>query len=88
MSDLIPCRRVQLDPDREWSKFEEGDYNKNLLGTWWFRPPGGQMGHLDGWTITEHEDGTITVSPSILEYNNDRSVRCHGFLEHGMWRKV
>jgi hypothetical protein len=36
-------------------------------------------------TVTEHEDGTITVSPSIL----DERPGCgtyHGWLERGVWR--
>lgn len=88
MSDLIQCRRVYIEPLDHPYDFAEGDYAKASDGTWWFRPPGGEFGHLSKWTITEHEDGTITASPSILEYNTDMSVRCHGFLERGMWRKA
>lgn len=58
---------------------------------WWIRPPRGRMGHLttgpDGWTITEHEDRTITAAPSI---DNDlhSPERWHGYLERGVWREV
>lgn len=36
--------------------------------------------------ITEHEDGTITVSPSILLTGPDGEEVYHGFLERGAWR--
>jgi hypothetical protein len=38
--------------------------------------------------VTEHEDGTITVSPSILQYGVDGSEFWHGYLERGIWREV
>ncbi len=38
--------------------------------------------------ITEHEDGTITVSPSILVTEGEGRVLWHGYLEHGIWREV
>jgi hypothetical protein len=37
------------------------------------------------WTITEHEDKTITVTPSIW-FNSPTGW--HGFLERGVWRRV
>lgn len=42
------------------------------------------------WAITEHEDESITVSPSIdyKEYEGDTIVhRWHGYLERGVWRE-
>jgi len=39
------------------------------------------------WTVTEHEDQTITVSPSIF-VNRGRPNAWHGFLERGVWREV
>lgn len=47
-------------------------------------------------TVTEHEDGTITVSPSILvgrNYPNSppewaAKHTWHGWLEHGIWREA
>lgn len=36
--------------------------------------------------VVEHEDGTITVSPSILISDNGWHPTWHGFLEHGIWR--
>ena len=63
----------------------EGEYGKGNDGIWYCRPPGNHMGNLGGHTVTEHEDGTITVSPSIL-INDGRST-WHGFLERGVWRQ-
>lgn len=49
--------------------------------------PGASIGKHD---VTEHDDGTITVSPSILfehgAHGPDRNW--HGYLEHGTWREV
>jgi hypothetical protein len=38
--------------------------------------------------ITVHDDGTITVSPSILvsSYHGDLQFQWHGYLEQGQWR--
>lgn len=58
-------------------------------GKWYCRVPDPEipMGSLAGHDVTEHEDGTITVSPSILiEYGDVKSW--HGFLERGVWREV
>jgi hypothetical protein len=41
---------------------------------------------LAGHDIVEHEDGTITVSPSILIHRHDGEW--HGYLEKGIWREV
>jgi hypothetical protein len=49
------------------------------------------------WKIVEHEDGTITVSPSMFfgmggypGYPPEWVAKhtWHGFLEHGVWREV
>lgn len=42
------------------------------------------------WALTEHEDGTITVSPSIwLKPTPGVDEHgWHGFLERGVWREV
>jgi hypothetical protein len=54
---------------------------------WVLYLPGCGVGHLARHTVTEHEDGTITVSPSILMACHDGGQR-HGFLERGRWRDV
>lgn len=65
---------------------KEGEYGKDVSGQWYCRPPGNHMGNLAGHTVTEHEDGTITVSPSILI--DDGQSKWHGFLERGIWREA
>lgn len=62
-------------------------YWKTNGGTWFvnFRHSG--LGNLSAHDVTEHEDGTITVSPSILLTSPGfPSVRRHGFLVRGVWQ--
>jgi hypothetical protein len=44
------------------------------------------LGNLAAHTITEHEDGTITVTPSILVTAAWRNARVHGYLTRGEWK--
>ena len=85
--DLTPGRRVECD-EGGWYKLEPGDYAKMPQGFYMARVPGPQFhtGSLEGHTITEHDDGTITVSPSILHTEPNVGV-WHGFLERGVWRE-
>lgn len=75
------------DDASEWS---EGDYGRNR-GVWHCRPPRCHLGSLERHDVTEHEDGTITVSPSILLHSTDADGKTvelwHGFLERGVWRE-
>ena len=43
---------------------------------------------LSKHSVTVHEDGTITVSPSILCGPRYDGIVWHGFLERGIWREV
>lgn len=70
-----------------------GDYGFDPRdGQWWCRVPEqgdfhAGMGNLASHEVTEHEDGTITVSPSILVTGHfDKTW--HGYLERGVWREV
>ncbi len=73
-------RRVH-DTDR----LEPGDYGKRPAnGQWYCCTPNGHLGNLSRHDVVEHEDGTITVSPSIL-VSADVEL-WHGFLERGVWR--
>jgi hypothetical protein len=69
----------------------EGDYwRDDNTGTWFCRVPGapaGVWGNLADHQVTEHDDGTITVSPSILVDGGSR-FQWHGYLERGQWREV
>lgn len=51
---------------------------------WYVRSPDGDIGTLgfEAHEVAEHDDGTITVTPSIVMPNTG----WHGFLERGIWR--
>lgn len=66
---------------------ESGEYGK-LNSTWYCCPPNTDLlGALGNHDVVEHEDGTITVSPSILITRYD-GKQWHGYLERGVWREV
>ena len=52
--------------------------------TWMVRTPNGHLGNLGKHEVEEHEDGTITVSPSILVSDHTGELY-HGFLVRGEW---
>jgi hypothetical protein len=86
-------RRVHPDGRGELPQLEPGDYCKGVDGSWVVCCPAvvapGEFriyGQLRKHKVTEHEDGTITVSPSIVAKNRDREW--HGFLEKGIWREA
>lgn len=63
-----------------------GEFQKSDLGHWFVRPPGvpheiGITGGATEWDVVEHEDGTISVTPSI----NVIDI-WHGYLTRGVWR--
>jgi len=55
---------------------------------WRGTTPNGLIANLSAHEVTEHDDCTITVSPSILVTTGDDGLRWHGYLEHGVWREV
>lgn len=71
---------------------QEGDYGLDRRdNSWYGRPPGHHAGSFKQHSVVEHEDGTITVSPSILLTDfddNGEKVIWHGYLEMGVWREV
>jgi len=50
--------------------------------------PDGRLANLAKHFVTEHPDGTITVSPSILVRGGGDEGEWHGFLERGVWREA
>ena len=85
-------RRIYPD-ERGAIQFAEGDYGRTIHGEWLARPPGHHLRSLANHEVTEHEDGTITVSPSIrirAPGHPDEKERLgwHGYLERGVWRKA
>jgi hypothetical protein len=73
----------------------EGDYGYDpAIKAWQCRPPSGSpgmAGSLAKHDVVEHEDGTITVSPSILirwvgvENGAEVTKEWHGYLRRGVW---
>ena len=51
---------------------------------WIMKAPNGDLGSLRGSVhqIVEHDDGTLTVSPSI---QFETGQRWHGYLKAGIW---
>lgn len=83
-------RAIRL-PDVEPGHFPEG-FDWDVLSYWkvgtiWmlYLPGGRIQGNLSNHTIVEHDDGTITVTPSILVEGGENQVRRHGFLTEGVW---
>lgn len=67
--------------------FEPGEYGR-YAGMWMGIPPGTDLlMNVSKHEVIEHEDGTITVSPSIL-ISRGTPDEWHGYLERGVWRKV
>jgi hypothetical protein len=57
---------------------------------WYLYLPGCGLGNLAKHDVVEHEDGTISVTPSILvtghdKNNNYKKVVKHGHLTRGIW---
>jgi hypothetical protein len=66
-------------------RLPEGGYGKDAAGNWFVRPPGSHMGELHAHSVTEHEDGTITVEPSI-DGRDENGCGYHGHLIRGEWQ--
>jgi len=61
-----------------------GAYGSRNGTDWYGTTPNGLLGCLTKHNITEHDDGTISVSPSIL-MTGDR--QWHGYLIRGVWKE-
>jgi hypothetical protein len=67
-----------------------GDYYFYPDVGWCGVTPNGHAVGLKGHSIVEHDDGTITASPSILAFKSKGEERVelwHGYLERGVWRQ-
>lgn len=84
--DTTPGRRVP-ESTKPWD-LEPGDYQvlKVLHGVVArvCLPNGVGPSKLEGWSVEEHEDQTISVTPSI----HDAPDGWHGYLTNGMWHEV
>ena len=91
-------RRIYLDSDGDEytdaaltvpTKTRPGDYWKHLDGGfgWSGVCPNGCPCNVSGHQVVEHEDATITVSPSIKTGSTGKPEwDWHGYLERGTWR--
>lgn len=87
---MIKGRRVYPDSNGRimWSP---GDYGLEI-GVWYGRIPSEfgdfNLGSFQQHQVVEHEDGTITVSPSILhtQYIGETKKHWHGWLQKGIWK--
>ena len=78
-------KRVELVPQPGgYQLLEPGEYGKWTDGTWQGCTPNGYGANLSQHTVIEHEDGTITVTPSILVSVHDKPL-WHGYLTRGVW---
>ena len=76
----------RLPDGTDWSSaIQPGNYWKYSEGVWYAETPNGLTANISAHSIVEHQDGTISVSPSIL-VNAGRPETWHGFLERGIWR--
>lgn len=61
-------------------------YDKTKQGAWrlWVVIPTGVFSRLpigpEGWSVEEHEDGTISVTPSIWNHGGGAHEEWHGYL--------
>lgn len=87
--DVTPGRRITTGelPQHEWPAGAYGlpDCDEP---SWHCVTPNGRLGNLRGHQVTEHDDGTITVQPSILVQRPGTDDGWHGYLERGVWREV
>lgn len=74
--------------DKDLHELEPGEYTKGRGADWYARTPNGMLGNLGGHEVTEHADGTITVSPSILVTGGGDGKRYHGYLRAGVWETL
>jgi hypothetical protein len=84
--ELVKGERVDI---ASLTELTLGQYARHK-GTWYACCPNGLIANLGRHTVTPHEDGSITVSPSILctGANDSGDIRWHGMLEKGIWKDM
>lgn len=82
---LEPGDYVKVDPQRMADGSPLADWVRKKYPMWLCCSPNGHAANLQRHTVVEHEDGTITVSPSILISDNTGEL-WHGYLERGVYR--
>lgn len=60
-------------------------YWKHTTAGWFLSFPDGTLGNLSAHACVEHEDGTLSATPSILITGAPDVKRRHGYLTRGVW---
>lgn len=84
--DAYYADAAMTSPPIRYADLKPGDY-WIWRGFWHATTPNGMTCGLAKHQVTEHDDGTITVSPSILVNDGTAGHSWHGFLERGIWRE-
>lgn len=73
----------------DWHTWEPGDYGFSIEDRCWIAiTPNDHAANLSRHEVVEHEDGTITVAPSILVSTSKDGKPLqvwHGYLKAGVW---
>ena len=79
-------RRIGPDENGSLPMLQPGDF-WIYDGIWHGITPNDYPCNLGNHTVIEHEDNSITVSPSIrVSISNTEDV-WHGYLEQGVWKE-
>lgn len=81
-------------PDVAWDDYSNkgdeakpGDYYKIGEKLWALKAPNGAEGTVTtAHIVVEHEDGTVSIMPSLIFLDNNGQQVWHGYLERGVWR--
>lgn len=81
----------RVDPDTGIIDLAPGDYCWDGGPILWGAAPDGSICRIDErWSITQHEDGTVSVGPTapgeMFSIWVNKPTGWHGFLERGVWR--
>lgn len=81
--------QTAIDQPATYGKAIANRVKDTRVGWWQVTAPDGSMGGLnpDVHRIVEHNDGTITVTPSI-DFSKRRAGGWHGWLTHGVFQSV
>lgn len=85
MSKPVKAFRIQSFQD---IKADEICYYKEN-GYWYIYIPNCGVGNLKSHNVTENDNDTITVTPSILlkGMDHNKPVERHGWLTNGVWHE-
>lgn len=64
-----------------------GEFTLSPEGIWYAMSPDGRLANLANHTVVEHDDRTITVTPSIKVSGGGDDGVWHGYLTKGVWKE-